>query len=40
MLRLFDSVAPDVNIISLGEAPMRFATCDLAASTADSDSHP
>ena len=40
MDRLFDSVAPDVKMISLGEAPMSEATCSLASSTARSESQP
>ena len=39
-LRLLDSVAPEVKMISLGDAPMRAATCALALSTALSDSQP
>ena len=27
MAKLFDSVAPDVKIISLGSAPIKSATC-------------
>ncbi len=38
--RLFDSVAPDVKMISLSVAPTTAATCSRAASTAASASQP
>src|SRR5262249_44218608 len=38
--RLFDSVAPEVQTISLPLAPMRRATCSRASSTADSARQP
>lgn len=40
MRALFDSVAPDVKMISLGSALMTPATCSLAFSTAALVSHP
>ena len=40
MARLFDSVAPLVNMISLPLAPMSAAACSRARSTAASASHP
>jgi hypothetical protein len=40
MARLFDSVAPDVQTISLGSALTSFATCSRASSTAASVSQP
>jgi hypothetical protein len=40
MVRLFDSVAPDVKMISLGDALMRDAICSRATSTDFSASHP
>ena len=33
MARLFDSVAPEVNTISLGSALINLATCSLVFST-------
>ena len=40
MDRLFDSVAPEVKMISFGEALINEAICSLAVSTARSASHP
>jgi len=40
MARLFDSVAPEVKMISFESAPIRSATLCLATSTASSDSQP
>lgn len=37
---LLDSVAPDVNMTSLGSAPIRLAICARACSMAFSDSQP
>ena len=39
-IQLFDSVAPDVNIISFSSAPIKSAIYFLAVSTAFSDSQP
>ena len=40
MAMLFDSVAPEVKMISFGWAPRRSATCDRAVSTPFSASQP